>query len=110
MTKLNATPWLLRRRKIIPNSTVQTHTAMPVWATDVGRDQPRLSSQPAPAPDKNGHAVSHTPTSVMPSAWLRRPMVQKTKTPMTSSTRESSTDVTGAWGDEFCCTLGIPRP
>jgi hypothetical protein len=29
---------------------------------------------------------------------------------MTSSTRESSTDVTGAWGDEFCCTLGIPRP
>ncbi|SKT36058.1 Uncharacterised protein [Mycobacteroides abscessus subsp. abscessus] len=101
---------MLSRRRIIPNSTVQTHTAMPVGVIEVGRDQPRLSTHPIAPPDRNGQAVCHTPSSVMPSAWLRRPMVQNTKMPTTSSTSASSTDVAGFFVSEFGCALGIPRP
>src|SRR6476659_9202917 len=88
--KLNATPAEVVLRKSIPTATVQTQTTAPVGTMAVGLRQPRLSSQPTAVPARNGHAVSTTPVSVSPSAWLRLPTAQKTSTPTMSASAASA--------------------
>ncbi len=83
--KLTATPAEVSLRSTIPITTVLIHTTIPVGANEVGRCQPRESSQPTTVPVKNGQAVSATPVTVMPSAWLRRPIVQNTTTQIRSA-------------------------
>src|ERR1043165_1051311 len=85
MMKLTATPAEVSLRSTMPTTTVLIHTTIPVGANDVGRCQPRESNQPTTVPVRNGHAVSATPATVRPSAWLRRPMVQNTTTQMRST-------------------------
>src|SRR5215217_6033190 len=67
-TKLADTPADVALRNSIPTTTVHSHTATPVGTSAIGLRQPRASSQPAPAPARNGHAVSATPVMVTPSA------------------------------------------
>lgn len=67
-TKLTATPWEVAFRSDIPMITVASHTVTPVGASAVGLRQPRLKSQPANAPVRNGHAVCVTPVRDSPSA------------------------------------------
>ena len=56
------------------------HTATPVGTIASGPAPPSAQSQPTAVPAKNGHAVSATPETVTPSAWLRRPTAQNTST------------------------------
>jgi hypothetical protein len=76
----------LALRNAIPIATVHTQTTTPVGAIASGRRHRALASQPTPAPTRNGHAVSATPATVRPSAWLRRPIAQNTTTHSASTT------------------------
>jgi hypothetical protein len=67
-TKLMAVPWDVAFRNNIPMTTVLSQITMPVGANDVGRCHALAASHPAAAPDRNGHAVSATPATVIPSA------------------------------------------
>ena len=85
--KLGAVPAEVALRNSIPITTVHTQTATP------GGDQrcrappaARRCSQPTAVPARNGHAVSATPATVSPSAWLRLPIAQNTSTQTTSAT------------------------
>jgi hypothetical protein len=55
-------------RSNIPITTVLSQITSPVGARDAGRRQPRTASHPAAVPARNGHAVSATPATVIPSA------------------------------------------
>jgi hypothetical protein len=67
-TKLIAVPWEVALRNSIPTMTVLTQITTPVGASEVGRRHALAASQPAAVPDRNGHAVSRTPATVIPSA------------------------------------------
>jgi hypothetical protein len=67
-TKLIAVPWDVALRNSIPTTTVLAQITMPVGASAVGRRHALAASQPAAAPERNGHAVSRTPATVIPSA------------------------------------------
>ncbi len=84
-TKLSAVPSEVALRNSIPTTTVHSQTISPVGASVVGRRQPRAATHPTAVPARNGHAVSATPARVMPSAWLRLPIVQNTSTHTTSA-------------------------
>src|SRR6185312_7200570 len=99
ITKVTATPAELALRNTIPTAIVHTHTAIPVGAIASGRRHPRLTCQPMTAPARNGHAVSATPDTVTPSAWLRRPMAQNA---ITQTASASSADQT--------CFAGVIAP
>jgi hypothetical protein len=67
-TKLNAVPADVALRNSIPMTTVLNQITMPVGTSEAGRCHALAASQPAAVPDRNGHAVSATPATVMPSA------------------------------------------
>ncbi len=67
-TKLIAVPWEVALRNNIPITTVLNQTTIPVGANVVGRCHARAAIQPTAVPDRNGHAVSATPRTVIPSA------------------------------------------
>jgi hypothetical protein len=67
-TKLSAVPADVALRNSIPRMTVLSQITTPVGASEVGRRHARAASQPAAVPDRNGHAVSATPATVIPSA------------------------------------------
>src|SRR5829696_4017011 len=114
MTKLTATPADVALRNSIPTTTVHSHTTTPVGTTAAGCRQARLSSQPTAAPTRNGHAVSATPATVRPSAWLRRPTVQNSSTPTMSASaanvllRFIGHHVEDQWADRGLVTGGEP--
>src|SRR5690349_5753312 len=84
----------------MPTTTVHTHTATPVGHSLVGPRQPSESNQPIAAPVRNGHAVSATPDTLRPSAWLRLPIVQNTSTQTTSVAKAASSG-------RVCCRLAV---
>jgi hypothetical protein len=92
---VTATPSEVTLRNSIPTAIVHTHTAMPVGTIARGRRQPRLASQPTTAPTRNGHAVCATPDTVIPSAWLRRPIAQNTITHPASAATADHTSFAG---------------
>jgi hypothetical protein len=55
-------------RNNIPMMTVLNQIATPEGASEAGRCHARAASHPAAVPVRNGHAVSATPETVMPSA------------------------------------------
>jgi hypothetical protein len=55
-------------RNNIPITTVQSQMTSPVGASVLGLRQPRTANHPTVVPARNGHAVSTTPATVMPSA------------------------------------------
>lgn len=67
-TKLSAVPADVALRNSIPMTTVLSQMTMPVGANAVGRRHALAASQPNAVPARNGHAVSATPATVMPSA------------------------------------------
>jgi hypothetical protein len=67
-TKLSAVPADVALRNSIPRMTVHSQITIPVGASEAGRCQARAASQPTAVPDRNGHAVSATPATVIPSA------------------------------------------
>jgi len=89
-TKLAATLAELALRNNMPTTTVHSQTTSPVGTTAVGRCQPRAANHPTTVPVRNGQAVVATPAMVIPSAWLRRPTAQNTKTAATSAKRYAS--------------------
>jgi hypothetical protein len=76
-TKLGATPADVSLRNAIPTTTVHSQITTPVGSRAAGRRHALANNQPAAVPVRNGHAVSAIPEIVNPSAWLRRPIVQK---------------------------------
>jgi hypothetical protein len=92
---VTATPPELTLRNTIPTAIVHTQTATPVWTTARGRRHPRLTSQPTAAPTRNGHAVSATPETVTPSAWLRLPTAQNASTHTASAATADHTCLPG---------------
>ncbi|KQY03974.1 hypothetical protein ASD37_24445 [Mycobacterium sp. Root135] len=67
-TKLSAVPADVALRNNIPTTTVLSQMTIPVGANAVGRRHARAASQPNVVPARNGHAVSTTPATVIPSA------------------------------------------
>jgi len=67
-TKLSAVPAEVALRKAIPTTTVLSQTTIPVGAGVVGWRHALAASHPIAVPARNGHAVSATPATVMPSA------------------------------------------
>jgi hypothetical protein len=67
-TKLTAVPWEVALRNSIPITTVLSQMISPVGASTDGRRQARAANHPTAAPVRNGHAVSATPATVIPSA------------------------------------------
>jgi hypothetical protein len=67
-TKLTAVPADVALRNAIPMTTVLSQTTIPVWASVVGWRQALAANQPTAVPARNGHAVSATPATVIPSA------------------------------------------
>jgi hypothetical protein len=67
-TKLSAVPADVALRNAIPMTTVLSQTTIPVGASVVGRRQALATNQPVAVPARNGHAVSATPATVIPSA------------------------------------------
>lgn len=102
-TKLGATPADVSLRSSIPSTMVHTHTTTPVGISEYGRRQPSESTQPARAPDTNGHAVSAIPPRSRPSSWLRRPMVANT---IRQTTSVASAVRAGRAGSELPIGIG----
>lgn len=67
-TKLNAVPADVALRNAIPTITVLSQITIPVGANVVGRRHALAAVHPIAVPARNGHAVSATPATVIPSA------------------------------------------